>query len=99
MWTVMTTMHLQAGARKEWEELIQERFRSAHGREGWVAGQLLTPSGSPDVRVIVGTWGSRTDWESWHEDPAFLETRTRLDALQPSGHQTVWYEVIDDVRA
>lgn len=59
MMTVITTMELQPGAQEEWEELIQERFRSAHGRNGWVAGQLLTPSGSPDVRVIVGTWRTR----------------------------------------
>ncbi|MEO7350630.1 MAG: antibiotic biosynthesis monooxygenase family protein [Marmoricola sp.] len=99
MMTVITTMELQPGAQEDWEELIQERFRSAHGRNGWVAGQLLSPSESPDLRVIVGTWRSKADWQSWHEEPAFLESRARLDALQTSGHQTLWYHVIDDARA
>jgi len=97
--TVITTMELQPGAHEDWEQLIQERFRSAHGRNGWVSGQLLSPSESPGVRVIVGTWRSKADWQSWHEEPAFLESRAKLDGLQPSGHQTVWYDVIDDARA
>lgn len=99
MMTVITTMELQPGALEDYEQLIEERFRSAHGRDGWVAGQLLSSSESPDVRVIVGTWRSKADWKSWHEDPAFLETRAKLDALQSSGHETVWYQVIDDSHA
>ena len=97
--TVVTTMHLRSGAAGEWERLIQERFRSAHDQEGWISGQLLSPTESSDVRVIVGTWRTKADWETWHEDPAFLENRTELDALRSSGHVTVWYDVIDDARA
>jgi heme-degrading monooxygenase HmoA len=84
--TVITTMELQPGAQEEWEELIHERFRSPHGREGWVAGQFLTPSGSPDARVIVGTWRSKADWESWHEDPASL--RPARDSMRCSDRAT-----------
>lgn len=99
MMTVITTIELQPGAQEDYEQLIEERFRSAHGRDGWVAGQLLSSSESPNVRLLVGTWRSKDDWKSWHEDPAFLATRTKLDALQASDHRTVWYDVIDDTRA
>lgn len=58
------------------------------------------PEDSPDTRVIVGTWRGRQDWESWHEDPEFLDTRTRLDELQAEPHQTVLgFDVIQDARA
>ena len=99
MMTVVTTMDLRSGAADEWERLIQERFQSAQDREGWISGQLLSPTESSDVRVIIGTWRTKADWEAWHEDPAFLQNRTELDALQSSGHVTVWYDVIDDARA
>jgi heme-degrading monooxygenase HmoA len=99
MMTVVTTMKLKPEASGEWDKLIRDRFRSAHGREGWVSGQLLSPVDSPNTRVIVGTWRSRGDWESWHEDSAFLATRARLDELQSEEHVTAWYEVIEDARA
>jgi hypothetical protein len=49
--------------------------------------------------VIVGTCRSRRDWESWHQDPAFLATRAKLDDLLSEEHVNVRYEVIEDARA
>ncbi|WP_420181146.1 antibiotic biosynthesis monooxygenase family protein [Paenarthrobacter sp. TA1.8] len=92
-------MQLQSSSESEWDQLIRERFSSAHDREGWMSGQLLSPADAPNVRVIVGTWRNQRDWEAWHEDPAFLSTRARLDELQQVDHQTVWYNVIEEAQA
>lgn len=94
MMTVITTMTLNPGAEHEWDALIHERFQSAHGRPGWVSGQLLTPTDTPSLRVIIGTWRSRDDWKAWHEDPAFLEHRTRLEELEAQPSSAVWYDVV-----
>lgn len=99
MMTVVTTLKLEPEAEAQWDSLIQERFRSAHRREGWISGQLLSPPDEPHTRVIVGTWRSQQDWEAWHDDPAFLATRARLDELRPQTNETVWYEVLEDARA
>ncbi|WP_079598895.1 antibiotic biosynthesis monooxygenase family protein [Arthrobacter sp. P2b] len=99
MMTVVSTMRLNSHSRDEWDQLIRERFRSAHKREGWISGQLLAPTDAPDTRVIIGSWRSQQDWEAWHKDPAFLSTRARLDELQQANHQAVWYDVIEDARA
>jgi heme-degrading monooxygenase HmoA len=99
MMTVVSTMQLRSDSAEEWDQLIRERFRSAHDREGWISGQLLSPADAPDTRVIIGTWRSQRDWEGWHEDPSFLSTRARLDELQQVGHRTVWYDVIEDAQA
>jgi heme-degrading monooxygenase HmoA len=98
MLTIITTTRLRPGAEAEWDAAIGERFQSAHGRTGWVSGQLLNPEDAPDVRVIVGTWESREDWEAWHHDPAFLEQRDRLEALAAEPSQAVWYSVVADAR-
>jgi heme-degrading monooxygenase HmoA len=98
MQTVVTTMKLNPDAEDEWDSLIRDRFLSAHGRDGWVSGQLLSPADSPHTRVIVGTWRTREDWAAWHEDPAFQTTRTRLDGLQAEEQGTTWYDVVEDAR-
>ena len=99
MMTVITAMRIPAEAEEDWDSLIAQRFESAHDRPGWVAGQLLTPTNAPETRLIVGTWRSREDWEAWHDDPAFLEQRTRLEKLHTQQDATVWYEVVAHARA
>ncbi len=78
---------------------MRERFDSARGRPGWVSGQLLTPDDAGSTRMIVGTWRSREDWESWHSDPAFLEQRGTLERLEEEPSRSVWFRVVADARA
>jgi heme-degrading monooxygenase HmoA len=99
MMTVVTTTRLRPGAEQDWDTAVRERFESAHGRPGWISGQLLTPEGEDHTRVIVGTWRTREDWERWHEDPAFLDQRTRLTELEAEPSTTQWYGVVADARA
>ena len=95
MMTVVTHVELKPGTESEWDRTMHERLLAAEGREGWVAGQLLRPVDKPHQRVIVGTWRSRAHWETWHRDPAFRETRTRLDALEARPAQEWWHEVVE----
>ncbi len=99
MMTVITTMRIPSGADEDWDSLISQRFESAHKRPGWVSGQLLTPTDVPETRLIVGTWRSREDWETWHNDPAFLEQRAKLEDLDARQGATVWYDVIAHAHA
>jgi heme-degrading monooxygenase HmoA len=99
MRTVVTTTRLRPGGEEEWDTAMRERFDSAHSRPGWVSGQLLIPADQPSTRVIVGTWQSREDWESWHSDPAFLERRATLEQLEAEPSRTEWFEVVADARA
>ncbi len=94
MMTVVTTSKLRPGAEQDWDEAVRQRFESAHGQPGWVSGQLLTPEGEEHIRVIVGTWRTREDWEAWHQDPAFLEQRSRLEQLEAEPSTSQWYRVV-----
>jgi heme-degrading monooxygenase HmoA len=96
MMTVITYVTLRDGAEPEWDAAMRERLESARGRAGWLRGQLLIPLDGLNKRVIVGTWRSRADWEAWHQDPAFVATRTRLEGLQAEPSETAWYEVAVD---
>lgn len=62
---------------------IVTRVKLKQGSEpGWVGAQLLLPLDRLDQRVIAGHWQTRADWEAWHNDPLFVETRRRLDGLE-----------------
>lgn len=98
MMTIVTHVHLKEGAGREWDTTMRTRLSAAKKRPGWVGGQLLRQSDKADRRVIVGTWRTRADWEAWHQDPQFAETRQRLDGLESGPAEHWWHEVVLDVR-
>ena len=78
---------------------MRTRLAAVRGRPGWIGTQLLIPNDGLHRRVIIGTWQTRADWVAWHNDPAFVETHTRLDGLEGAPRQEAWHEVVLDVRA
>ena len=98
MMTIVTQVYLKEGAGPEWDSAMRTRLSAAKKRPGWVGGQLLGLADKPDRRVIVGTWRTRKDWEGWHQDPQFAETRRRLDGLEGQPAEHWWHEVVLDVR-
>ena len=99
MMTIVTHVTLKEGSGPEWDAAMGARLAAVRGRPGWVCTQLLMPNDGMHKRVIIGTWQRRADWEAWHRDPAFAETRARLDGLEVAPGQEWWHEVILDVRA
>lgn len=98
MMTVITRVSLKAGSESEWDKAMQDRLDAARQQTGWVGGQMLTPVDGQSQRVIVGTWKTKENWKSWHEDPAFQETRQRMDELQDAPDRMEWFEVAIDPR-
>ena len=98
MMTVVTHVHLREGAGRDWDAAMRTRLSAAKKASGWVGGQLLRPADKPDRRVIVGTWRTRGNWEAWHRDPRFAETRQRLDGLESTRAEHWWHDVVLDVR-
>jgi heme-degrading monooxygenase HmoA len=98
MMTIVTHVHLREGTGCEWDAAMRSRLSAAKKASGWVGGQLLRPADKPDRRVIVGTWRSRANWETWHHDPQFTETRQRLDGLGAAPAEHWWHDVVLDVR-
>ena len=93
MMTVITRVSLKQGSESEWDEAMHKRLAAAQEQSGLVNAQMLTPTDGPNQRVIVGTWKSRDDWKSWHDDPAFKDTRQHLEELQDKPDEMEWFEV------
>ena len=98
MKTIVTHVHLRPGAGRDWDAVMRRRLSAARKQPGWVGGQLLRSADNEDKRVIVGTWRTRADWEGWHHDPQFAETRQRLDGLESAPAEHWWHDVVLDVR-
>jgi heme-degrading monooxygenase HmoA len=98
MKTIVTHVHLRPDTGREGDGVMRRRLSAARTRPGWVGGQLLRPADKEDKRVIVGTWRTRADWDGWHHDPQFAETRQRLDGLESAPAEHWWHDVVLDVR-
>lgn len=98
MMTIVSTVTLREGTEPDWDAAMRERLAAARRQPGWIAAQILVPLDGPATRVIVGTWDTRADWEAWHNDPAFAETRRRLAGLEVEPARDAWHEVIQVVR-
>jgi heme-degrading monooxygenase HmoA len=98
MVTIVTNVELKEGVDREWDAVMGSRMTGAKKQPGWVGGQLLRSEENPMRRVIIGTWTSRADWERWHEDARFSETRRQLDGLVLGPEEHWWHEVVLDVR-
>jgi heme-degrading monooxygenase HmoA len=98
MMTIVTRVTLREGTEPEWDAAMRDRLEAAKSQSGWHGGQLLIPVDALNKRVIIGTWETRAAWEAWHNDPAFKETRTRLEGLEAEPNQHWWHEVILDVQ-
>jgi heme-degrading monooxygenase HmoA len=98
MMTIVTHVTLREGCEPEWDAVMRDRLTAARDQPGWIGGQLLIPLDAANERLIVGTWQTRAAWEAWHNDSAFMATRTQMEGLEAAPGRHVWYEVIEDVR-
>ena len=98
MMTIITRTVLRVGTEPEWDAAMRDRLDAASRRDGWIGGQLLIPLERLNERVIVGTWDTRADWEAWHADEAFRDTRERMEGLEEDPSETTWHEVVIEQR-
>src|SRR5438309_9230074 len=98
MMTIVTHVTLKEGSEPDWDAAMRERLAAAAGRPGFIGGQVLMPLDRLNRRTIIGTWQTRADWEAWHQDAAFGETRERMEGLETGAAENWWHEVLEDVR-
>jgi heme-degrading monooxygenase HmoA len=98
MVTVVTRVRIKDGHEAEWDEVFAKRIEAARDQRGFELVQLCQPDGDLSDRVILGTWQTHEDWKSWHDDPAFLETREELEEIDQESGGSQWYEVVVEER-
>ena len=92
--TIVTHVRIKEGHEPAWDAAMRDRVAAAKDHPGFVAVQLCIPTDKLNERVIIGTWESRADWESWHATAEFQETRARLEEPDSKTRRELWYEVV-----
>ena len=98
MVTIDTHIKIKPGDEAEWDAAFRERARAAREQPGFVSVQLCAPADARNERVIIGTWESRADWEAWHGNETFLETRRRLEDVDDTAQREWWHDVVLEER-
>ena len=93
MQTIVTHVVVQDGQQDAWDAALRERVQAAVDQPGFIGVQVAAPTGKPNERVIIGTWDSREDWQAWHDDKQFLETRRQLDVVDEKTKDSAWHDV------
>src|SRR5947208_8211949 len=99
MMTIVTRVKLREGCEPRWDAAMRERLEAARNQAGWIAGQVAIPVDALDERVIIGTWQTRADWEAWHADPKFRETRKQVEGLETRPREARRHEGVNGRRA
>jgi heme-degrading monooxygenase HmoA len=94
MQTIVTHVRIRPGEEGAWDDAFRERATAAREQQGFVSVQLCKPEDAPSSRVVIGTWQTREDWQRWHGDEAFLETRRRLEETDDEKTAETWHEVV-----
>jgi len=94
MMTIVTHLRIKEGHEPAWDAAMRDRIAAAKQHPGFVAVQLCIPAEAMNERLIIGTWETRSDWESWHSTAEFQETRARLEEPDSKTRREWWHEVV-----
>ncbi len=94
MMTIVSHLRIKAGQEPAWDAAMRQRVEAAKEQPGFVAVQVCIPVDALNERVIIGTWGTRADWEAWHGTDAFQQTRAQLEEPNSKTRREWWHEVV-----
>jgi heme-degrading monooxygenase HmoA len=94
MMTIVSHVRINEGQEPVWDAALRERIDAAKSQRGFVAAQVCIPVDAINERVIIGTWETRADWEAWHDNEAFQQTRAQLEQPSAETRSEWWHEVV-----
>ena len=62
--------------------LLLKKLRAlALGQPGYLSGETLNRIDKKDECMVIGTWRSLEDWNSWVNNPQRIEVQAEIDRL------------------
>ena len=61
--------------------LFKEMRSLATGQDGYISGETLKSSDRLDVYLVISTWATANDWESWLKNKERQEIQGKIDIL------------------
>jgi heme-degrading monooxygenase HmoA len=73
---------IKEGKEKNFFELLKRLRSEAMHQKGYITGETLINTENAQIIMVVGSWQSLEDWNSWKDNPARKEIDGRLEELQ-----------------
>jgi len=68
-------------ADQQLDQLLKQMRTATLTREGYVSGETLHRVDVPGEVLVISSWRTARDWESWLHSAERMEIQTRIDAL------------------
>lgn len=66
---------------KEIIPLFRQMREFALRQKGYISGETLRNYGNPEEFLVISSWQSVSDWETWLKSPARREVQDKIDRL------------------
>ncbi len=74
--------------------LLSELRNKAREQPGYIGGETLRNTDSPEEYMVISTWQTADDWKSWQQSRERRELQGQVDSL--IGERT-FYEIFEPV--
>ena len=73
--------------------LVQLRAQAMHAK-GYISGETLRALENPNYYIVISTWDSLEDWQSWEKNEKRKNIQLKIDTLlrTPSRHRVYVYD-------
>ena len=78
---ILITRTVPQDKAREMLNLFREMRSLAAGQDGYISGETMKSGDRPDVYLVISTWESADDWESWLKSKKRQEIQGKIDAL------------------
>lgn len=79
---IIIKRHFQDGKTPQIIPLLNELRTRAMGQPGYISGETLTASGTPNYMVIIATWQTPEDWHRWRDSEERKQFEAMLESYQ-----------------
>jgi quinol monooxygenase YgiN len=62
-------------------KLLEELRKKAISAKGCISGETLQASDDPYNLIVISTWHSVEEWESWEKNPEREEIQAKIEKL------------------
>jgi heme oxygenase (mycobilin-producing) len=72
---------IKAGSELKLHQLLLQLRAKAMQAKGYISGETLRALDNPNKFLVISTWNSLAEWETWDKDPIRMGVQEEVDKL------------------
>ena len=91
---ILIRRKIKPGKDAEFNEIVRELRSQAMHAAGFISGETLRSIDDPYVHLVISTWKSIDDWNTWHNSARRKELQKKVNKVlaEPSTKTAFQYE-------